>query len=112
MTEAETERAPTGSEMERQAVTVKDKTKTKGSVSQRKKDKSQADSCWRLHRDIGETSCHWLRYVRILLMLPCVCSALGVAEMKKPGSVLLIIRPARAAHNLEMHFFPPKYCDV
>lgn len=95
VTEAETERAPTGSEMERQAVTVKDKTKTKGSISQRKKDKSQADSCWRLHRDIGETSCHWLKYVRILLMLPSVCSALGVAEMKKPGSVLLIIRPAR-----------------
>lgn len=31
---------PKGSKMERQTVTVKDKTKTKGSVSERKEDKS------------------------------------------------------------------------
>lgn len=37
---------------------------------QRKEDKSQADWCWRLHRDIGETSRHLQRYVRVLLMLP------------------------------------------
>ncbi len=49
--------------MEKQTVTVEDKRKTKGSVSEWREDKSQADRCWRLHRDIGETSCHWQRYV-------------------------------------------------
>lgn len=67
--EGNTETLPKRHKMVRQTVTVKDKTKTKGSVSERKKDKSQADSCWRLRRDIGETSCHWQRYVRVLLML-------------------------------------------
>ena len=67
--EGNTETVPKRQKMVRQTVTVKDKTKTKGSVSERKKDKSQADSCWQLRRDIGETSCHWQRYVRVLLML-------------------------------------------
>lgn len=67
----ETERVPKGSKMERQTVTEGDKTKTVGSVSETKEDKSPLDSCWRLHRDIGETSCHWQMYVRVLLMPPC-----------------------------------------
>ena len=38
--DSETERVPKGSKMERKTVTVKDKTKTEGSVSERQEDKS------------------------------------------------------------------------
>lgn len=94
---------PKGGKMERQTVTVKDKTKTHRSVSERKKDKSQADSCRRLHCGTGETSCHWRRYVRVLLMLPC--SPFVVTEMEKQSCVLLQgTGLAGSAHGAVMQF--------
>ncbi len=97
------------SKVERQTVTVKDKTKTTGSVSERRRDKSQADSCWRLHHDIGETSCHWQRYARVLLMSPCIRSPFVVNEMKKRENVLpQDTRQVRSMHALrcKMLFLP------
>lgn len=86
-------------------MTEEDKTKTVGSVSETKEDKSPPDSRWRLHRDIGETSCHWQMYVRVLLMLPCF--PFVVTEMKKQGCALLHdITGARSAVVVET--FQPK----